>query len=112
TLLPALLGFAGHRVEVSRWRGIIATGCVVIGLIGAGIKVDALAVFFPLAAVVLALGFVLKPLKREVPPRKQKPLKQTFAYRWSRIIQHNPWPAAIGASLVLLLLAAPVLGLW
>ena len=26
TLLPALLGFAGDRIEVTRWRGVIATG--------------------------------------------------------------------------------------
>ena len=28
TLLPALLGFAKHRVEVTRWRGIIAASLV------------------------------------------------------------------------------------
>ncbi len=43
TLLPALLGFAGHRVEVTRLRGVVATGFLVLGLIGAGLKIDPLA---------------------------------------------------------------------
>ena len=31
TLLPALLGFAGSRVELTRWRGLIAAGLVAVG---------------------------------------------------------------------------------
>ena len=34
TLLPALLGFAGQRVEVTRWRGLIAALLVATGLVG------------------------------------------------------------------------------
>ena len=30
TLLPALLGFAQRKIEVTRWRGIIAAGLVAI----------------------------------------------------------------------------------
>ena len=36
TLLPALLGFAGHRIEVTRWRGVVATGFLALGLVGVG----------------------------------------------------------------------------
>ena len=36
TLLPALLGFAGQRVEVTRWRGLIAAGLVAVALVGVG----------------------------------------------------------------------------
>ena len=32
-------------------------------------------------------------------------------YRWSRFVQHRPWPAAIGSLVVLLALAAPFLGI-
>ena len=42
TLLPALLGFAGERVEVTRWRGLIAAGLIAVALIGAGLGVPAL----------------------------------------------------------------------
>ena len=38
TLLPALLGFAGTRVEVTRWRGLIAAGLVAVGLVGVGLE--------------------------------------------------------------------------
>src|SRR5439155_4701291 len=32
-------------------------------------------------------------------------------YRWSRVIQRRPWPAAIGGLVVLLLLTVPILSL-
>ena len=51
TLLPALLGYAGHRVEVTRWRGLIAAGLVALGLIGLGLNISPLLVAFPLALV-------------------------------------------------------------
>ena len=38
-------------------------------------------------------------------------MRETTAYRWSRLIQHHPWPAAIAGVLVLVILALPVLGL-
>ncbi len=111
TLLPALLGFAGERIEVTRWRGLIATGFVAIGLVGLGLHFSPLVVGFPLAAIVLVAGFAVAPLKRQVRHRPPKPLRETFAYRWSRLIQHHPWPAAVGSGLLLLVLAVPVLGL-
>jgi RND superfamily putative drug exporter len=111
TLLPALLGFAGARLEVTRWRGLIAAGLVAVALVGVGLKVAPLTIGLPLAVVVLAASFVYAPLRREVPRRAKKPIKQTTAYRWSRLIQHHPWPAAIGGALVLLVLAIPVLSL-
>ena len=112
TLLPALLGFAGHRVEVTRFRGVVATGFLVLGLIGAGLKIDPLAGLGLLFAVLTVLaGFVVPPLKREVPRRPPKPIRETRAYRWSRFVQHHPWPAAITGAVVLLVLSIPVLGL-
>jgi RND superfamily putative drug exporter len=111
TLLPALLGFAGARLEVTRWRGLIAAALVAVALVGVGLKVAPLTIGLPLAVVVLAASFVYSPLRREVPRRAKKPIKQTTAYRWSRLIQHHPWPAAIGGALVLLVLAIPVLSL-
>jgi len=111
TLLPALLGFAGQRVELTRWRGLIAAGLVAVALVGVGLKIPALAVLIPVAILVLVVGLFFKPLKKEVPRRPQKPLRETTAYRWSRIIQHRPWPAALIGAAVLLLLAVPVLSL-
>jgi len=111
TLLPALLGFAGHRVEVTRWRGLIAAGLVAVALVGAGLSISPLLVGLPLAVVVVVASFAVRPLRREVPRRAQKPLDQTTAYRWSRAIQHHPWRAAITGAVVLLVLALPVFSL-
>jgi RND superfamily putative drug exporter len=111
TLLPAFLGFAGERVEITRWRGLIAASLVAIALVGVGLKITPLTVGLPFAVIVVIAGFFVKPLKREVPRPAPKPLRETTAYRWSRIIQRRPWPAAIIGTVLLLALAAPVLGL-
>ena len=111
TLLPALIGFAGERVERTRWRGLIAAGLVAIALVGAGLEFSPLLVGLPLAAIVLVAGFFVAPLKREVPRRPPKPRRETAAYRWSRLIQHRPWSAAIVGVVVLLVLAIPVFAL-
>jgi len=111
TLLPALLGFAGARVERTRWRGLIAAGLVAIGLVGVGLKFTPLTIGMPLAVLVLLAGFFVGPLKREVRHRPAKPLRETPAYRWSRVIQHRPWTAAIAGAVALLVMAIPVLSL-
>ena len=111
TLLPALLGFAQRKVEVSRWRGVIAAGLVAMALVGLGLGIQPLLVGVPLAIVVMLASFAVAPLRKELPPRKEKPLRQTLAYKWSRFVQHRPWPIAIATTLFLLLLSLPVLGL-
>jgi RND superfamily putative drug exporter len=112
TLLPALLGFAGENIERTKWRGLIAAGLVAVALVGAGLKIPALALLgLALAAATVIAGFFVAPLKREVRRRPPKPRKETSAYRWSRVIQRRPWPAAIVATSALLFLALPVLQL-
>ena len=111
TLLPALLGFVGNRIEVTRWRGIIAAGFVVVALIGFGLAVQPLLIGFPVAVVVLVAGLVFAPLKKPLPPRSHKPIRETSAYRWSRFVQARPWTIAIGSAAALLVMAAPVLSM-
>jgi putative drug exporter of the RND superfamily len=112
TLLPALLGLAGTRVEVTRWRGLIAAGFAAIGLFGGGLGIAPLALLgFGLAVITIIAGFFVPALKREVKRRPPKPRRQTTAYRWSRVIQHRPWTSALAGAAILLLLAIPVLGL-
>ena len=112
TLLPALLGFAGERVEVTKWRGLLMAVGAAIGLLGVGIKVPALAALGALIFVaIFAASFFVEKLRTSVPRPAPKPLRETVWYRWSRIVQHRPWPAAIGGILILLILAAPVLSL-
>ena len=112
TLLPALLGLVGDRVELSKVKGIVAAGLVSLALFSVGIGVPLVgAGAFIAALVVLAVGWAIPPLNRVLPRRVEKPIRETFAYRWSRTIQAHPWLAmTVGAGL-LLLLASPVLGL-
>ncbi|MCO5319884.1 MAG: MMPL family transporter [Microthrixaceae bacterium] len=108
TLLPALLGFVGERIEVSRWRGIIAAGLVVVALIGLGLSIQPLIIGLPLAVIVLVLGLLFAPLKKTIPPRKVKTLRETGAYKWSRFVQARPWTIALSSAAVLLFAAIPV----
>ena len=112
TLLPALLGFAGANVERTKWRGLIAASAVALALVGAGLKIPALsALGGAIAVLTIVLGFFVTPLKRELRHKPPKPRRETLAYRWSRVIQHRPWPFALGGAAVLLILAIPVIGL-
>jgi len=112
TLVPALLGFAGDRVERTRWRGLLAAGLVAVGLAGVGLDVAPLVVGgFGLALVTVIASFFYEPLRRELRLRPPKPRQETPAYRWSRVIQHRPWPMALAGAAILLVLAVPVLGL-
>jgi putative drug exporter of the RND superfamily len=112
TLLPALLGFAGHRINVTRWRGIVAAAGLALVFLGGGIKQPALAM---LGLVTIAAGLLLSilvpRLRGEVPHRPEKPLRETIWYRWSRVVQHRPWVMAILGMVILLVLSAPVLSM-
>jgi RND superfamily putative drug exporter len=112
TLLPALLGFARERVEVTRWRGLIAAGFAAVALLGLGIGFAPLAAVGALLALLTVLASVaVRPLRRQVRRRPVAPVRDTYAYRWSRTIQRRPWPWLVAAAVVLLVLAAPVASL-
>ncbi len=112
TLLPALLGMVKERVEISRVRGLIAAGLVSIGLFLVGIGFAPLGgIAFLAAAAALLIGTFLPQTRRVIPHRPERPIRETLAYRWSRVIQARPWLFLILGSGILLVLAAPVLGL-
>ena len=111
TLLPALLGFAGARIEITRWRGLISAGLLAVAMLGAGLKVQPLLLGLPLAIIVFALGFAVAPLKAQVPERKRKPKEQTAAYRWSHAVQAHPWRSLIAGTAVMAVLAIPLFSL-
>jgi len=111
TLLPALLGLAGDRLERTRWRGLIAAGLIAVALVGVGLDLLPLLFAAPVAAVVLVAGFFVPILKREVPRRERRPVRETLAYRWSRLIQHHPWPVMLASAIGLLVLTVPLLGI-
>ena len=111
TLLPAFLGFARERVEVTRWRGLVAAGLIAVAMLGLGLKIQPLVFAAPLALVVLLAGFAIAPLKRQVAHRPPKPLRETFWYRWSHLIQAHPWRSLFAGVALLGVLAAPVVSL-
>jgi RND superfamily putative drug exporter len=112
TLLPALLGFVGDRVEITRWRGLIVAALAAVALVGAGLGAPALLlVTMPLAVVVFLAGFAVTPLRARVLVRQRKPLRDTVSYRWSRVIQHHPWWSVAAGASALAVLALPVFGL-
>ena len=111
TLLPALLGFAGDRVEVSPWYSLVAAGFISIALLGVGLGYPILLVGFPIALVLFVVGRWIPVLKLRVPHRPPAPVEQTLAYRWSRLIQARPWAWLALGTVVLLVLAGPLLSL-
>jgi RND superfamily putative drug exporter len=122
TLLPALLGFAGERVEVTRWRGLIAAGGGAVALLGLGLGIDGVAAAGALVMVVTLLAaIVVAPLRRPVPrrasvvavaPGRSGPSGGGgWAHRWSRTVQRHPARWIGAATLVLAVLAAPVAAL-
>jgi RND superfamily putative drug exporter len=109
TLLPALIAMTATRLEVTRWRGLIAAAASAIALLGLGIGVEALAVGGAAVAVgTLVASRFVAPLRREVPHRASRPARSTLSHRWSRTIQRRPLLWGASAAVVLVLLAAPV----
>jgi len=112
TLLPALLGSAGDRVETTRWRGLIMAGAASLGLFGVGLGFPIVGMIGLIVVVAtLALSFFVPKLRAALPPRPEKDLRATWSYRWSRFVQARPWPMAIGVTVFLLIVSLPVLGL-
>ncbi len=116
TLLPALLGWVGRRIDNTTRASLIAVAIAVVGAI-VGLIAGAPAAF--LIGFVLAIGFFAasfipafkRPLRELIPKRAERPREQSFWYRWSREIQRRPWPFAIGTVLLLVLLAIPLLSI-
>ena len=113
TLLPAMLGIAEHRVEVTRYRGLIAAAFIAVALLGAGLGISALLFAAPVAVAVLILGAIPQVpfLGREVPKRVEKDVRETFSYRWAHLVQDHPVISLLVGGGILVALAVPVLSL-
>jgi len=112
TLLPALLAWIGHRIENTSRAALIAVGVAVAGAI-VGLITGQGAVFvggFVLALACFGLSFAVKGwgLRELIPHRVERPKEARIWYRWSRFIQHRPWPSLLGAVALLVLLAIPL----
>ncbi len=113
TLPPALLGWVGPRIENAAWPALAAVGLFVLGAFS-GLVTKQPTLFLlglVLAIAVFAISFAVKPMRRLVPHRHEPPKEQQFWWRWSRFIQRRPWPSAIVATVILLVLAIPLLSI-
>ena len=110
TLLPSLLAMVKHRIGVTTWAALVALvgfiAIAMVAVISESAVIALIGVVFVL--VITALSFAIKPMRRHIPRRTPKAKELTFWYRWSRFVQRRPWTAAIGATAVLLVLAAPL----
>jgi len=113
SLLPALLAMVGRKINrTSRAALISMLSFVVIAFFS--VADESLPIFLTAVGVAVAImlvSFAVPALRTPLPERKVKPKETTFWYRWSRFIQRRPWPAAIGATALLLVLAAPLLSI-
>ncbi|MEZ5260081.1 MAG: MMPL family transporter [Ilumatobacteraceae bacterium] len=110
TLLPALLGWVGRRIDHTTWAAlgaaVLAVFCSILAVVTGTPALFMLGLLG--AVVVVVVSFFVKPLRRLVPPRHERPREQSVWYRWSRVVQRRPWPAALGAVGLLVVLALPL----
>ena len=111
TLLPALIGLAGHRIQVTRRGGLLASALVAVALFGVALDIPALRIGVVLAVVSGILARFWGPLKATVVLSQEKPMEETTAYRWSRFVQRRALLITITATILLLIVAVPVLSM-
>ncbi|MBI5948160.1 MAG: MMPL family transporter [Chloroflexi bacterium] len=111
-------------------RAVLFAGLTVVlavlGLIAMGRNLNlglavgtSLTVLLTMAAAVTLLPAVLGFVGRKIDwlalpfarPKPESSTRHSIWWRWSRVVQRRPWPAAVGALALLLVLALPVLSL-
>jgi putative drug exporter of the RND superfamily len=114
TLLPALLGMVGRRIDVTTRAAAVSVSLFVL-LMLAGVFTGlatggAFLIALGLAAVVMLISRLPfgAALRVPIPHRHEKAREQQFWYKWSRFIQRRPWPPFLGGVLVLVVLAIPL----
>jgi RND superfamily putative drug exporter len=113
SLLPALLAMVGRKIHVTS-RAALISMLSFVAVAFFSVADESLPIFLTavgVAVAVMLVSFAVPALRKPLPVRAPKPKETTFWYRWSRFIQRRPWPAAIGATALLLVLAAPLLSI-
>lgn len=114
TLLPALLSFVGHRIDVTT-RAAMASLIIFSFLSLFGVIFFDTLVLLPLglliAVVIMVLSIFVPSWRTPIRHRQAKPLRQQFWYRWSRFVQKRPWTSFISGLVILLTLTIPLLSM-
>ncbi|MEX1037750.1 MAG: MMPL family transporter [Acidimicrobiia bacterium] len=108
TLLPALIGLAGNRIQITRWGGLIGSLLVAIALGGVALDIAVLRFAAVIALLVVIAGRFQGPLKKIINLTTAKPTEKTVPYRWSRFVQRRAVIITISATLLLMVVAFPV----
>jgi putative drug exporter of the RND superfamily len=103
--------FAGTIVVISL-LGILLMGFAFVeGLAIGGAATVAVTMLASVTLVPALLGFVGRKIDRWRLPwfhQDQSKFEHGIAYRWSRVIQRRPWPAALAGLLVLVVMSIPL----
>src|SRR5262249_39208326 len=54
------------------------------------------------------LSFIVKSWRTPLPHRAQKPREQQYWFKWSRLVQHRPWPMLAAGVGILAILTIPL----
>lgn len=108
TLLPALIGLAGTRIQITRWSGLLGSLLVAVAMAGIALDIPALRFAVLLAVAVVIAGRFNNPLNRTLDLTSHKPREETISYRWSRFVQHRAVIITVSTTLVLLFVVVPV----
>jgi RND superfamily putative drug exporter len=110
TLLPAFLAIFGRRINATTRVALASVVIFIVGAIVGVVTKNPIPFLMGLvvAIVVYAVSFAIPAMRVALPHRHQKPNDQTFWYKWSRVIQHRPWPVLVGAVGILVLLTIPL----
>jgi len=102
--------FAGTTVIISLFGMMLMGLSFVYGLAFAAIVAVVMVMAAALTLLPAILGFTGRNIdKIQIPHLRHKgDSRQTVSYRWSRVIQRHPWPAAASALLVLIVLSLPL----
>jgi putative drug exporter of the RND superfamily len=111
TLLPALIGLAGQRIQITRWSGLVGSLLVGLALVGVALDLTILRLGAVAAVVVIIAGRFRGPLHRTIRLRSDKPVEETAPYRWSRFVQRRAAIITVAGGLILAIVAVPLLSI-
>ncbi|MFP5298556.1 MAG: MMPL family transporter, partial [Actinomycetota bacterium] len=103
--------FAGTTVVISLLGILLMGSAFVEGLAIGSAAAVAVTMLASVTLLPAMLGFVGRNVDRWRLPwfhQDETKFEETLAYRWSRVIQRRPWPAAIAGLVVLVVLSIPV----
>src|SRR5205823_4772834 len=102
--------FAGSTVVISLLGLLVMNLPFMYGLSFGAIAAVALVMIGTLTLLPAMLGFAGRAIDRlKVPTRSHRgPPRPPISFRWSRVVQRRPWPAALSALAALVVLVIPL----